>query len=179
MQDILEFKLELAQKHLAKIPNKIPSTHQKVLEENAESFLFFSSSVIEIVKRQINDKFEVFDRKNVFYIYALKKNLAGHGAQKQAKSTISDYFTTPKQTKSGVNAKKSSLWRLQSLRNQAMHGSIIQKHGKHLVFSYTIHDVNSEFQFLQKTQNPHKYFDRLLTDLQEFTAKISAIIESA
>jgi hypothetical protein len=178
MENHLEFKLEATQRFLAKIPTKIPTStkQQRILEENSEAFLFFASGVIEIVKRQINDRFEIFDKENIFYIHGLRKQLSDQGIQKKTKSAISHYFTTPKYTKSKINTTKSSLWRLQSLRNQAMHGNIIKIYDNSLVFLYTIRDGKTSRQFIQKTTNPHRYFGEIFSDLRGFTAKIHTIL---
>lgn len=146
------------------------------LEENAFVFLFFASSVIEIVKRHINDTFEIFDKENVFYIHGLRKNLADHGIQKKIKNIIIDYFSTPQRIGIVTNVKKSSLWRLQSLRNQAMHGNIIRVSNDVLLFSYTIHDGKNH-RFIQKSRNPQKYFGQIFDDLVEFTEKALQICQ--
>ena len=181
MKNQLEFKLKIAQKFISKIPSKIPTNvrQRNAMEENSEAFLFFASGVIELVKKQINDKFEIFDRKNVFYIHGLRKHLSDNGAQKKTKSAISCYFTTPKHTKSKTAFSKSSLWKLQALRNQAMHGNIIRIQGNSLMFLYTIHDKNGTYHITQKTKNPHKYFGQLLVELEKFTSQILIIIQSA
>lgn len=177
MEDQTLFKLKIAQRYLAKIPKTVPKNtlQQQKLEENAEVFVFFASSIIEILKREINDRFEIFDKKNIFYIHGLRKNLANSGAQKKTKSAIASYFTTPKHTKNKVDVTKSGLWRLQALRNQAMHGSIIVYDGRFLVFSYTIHD-KTNYRFVQKTQNPQRYFGQILHDLERFMTQIRTIL---
>ncbi|NDB32232.1 MAG: hypothetical protein EB163_01625 [Nitrososphaeria archaeon] len=176
--DELEFKIKTAAKFLAKIPDFVPARQEQELEENTQGFLFFASGGIEIVKRSINDKFGIFDRKNVFYIHGLRKNLSDKGAQKRAKTIISNYFSTPRQLKSRIDVSKSSLWRLQSLRNQAMHGNMINIHGKTMTFSYTIHQGQNTYYFVQKTQNPHRYFTHMLDNLEKFTTQIDAILQS-
>lgn len=63
MKSPLEFKLYASKTFLGKIPITVPKentiAHQN-LETNTSAFLFFSSGVIEIIKRQINDRFEIF-----------------------------------------------------------------------------------------------------------------------
>ena len=73
--DEIQFKLRAAEKFLAKIPNAVPKNTREIekLEENSGAFLFFASSIIEIIKRQINDEFEIFDKENVFYIHGIRK----------------------------------------------------------------------------------------------------------
>lgn len=102
----------MARKFLDKIPESTPKNHaqQMKLEENASAFLFFASSVIEIVKRHINDTFGIFDKKNVFYMHGLRKNLANSGIQKKTKNTIADYFSVPQRIGAITNVNKSSLW---------------------------------------------------------------------
>ena len=175
--DEIQFKLDTAEKFLSKIPCHIPKTQKELerLEENSEAFLFFASGAIEILKRQINDKFQVFDAKNVFYIHGLRKNLANSGSQKKIKDAITSCFTTPT-IKPKINTSKSSLWRLQTLRNQAMHGNIINQSGRFLVFTYTIHEGKTISEFVQKTQDPHKYFEQILINLKKFTAQVCRIL---
>ena len=175
----MEFKIKTARKFLDKIPQTIPKNHaqQMKLEENASAFLFFASSVIEIVKRHINDTFEIFDKKNVFYMHGLRKNLANSGIQKKAKNAIADYFSVPQHIGTITNVSKSSLWRLQALRNQAMHGSIIQVSKGSLFFPYTIHD-GKNYKFVQKSKNPQKYFGQIFDDLVEFTEKALQICQT-
>jgi hypothetical protein len=176
--DEIQFKLRAAEKFLAKIPNAVPKNTRETekLEENSEGFLFFAASVIELAKRQINNRFEIFDRKNVFYIHGLRKSLANSGTQGMAKDTIASYFSTPRQTKSKTDVSKSSLWILQSLRNQAMHGKIIQAQGRFLMFTYTTREDKTALEFVQKTQNPHKYFGQILVRLKKFLVKICKIL---
>lgn len=179
--DELEFKIKIARKFLAAIPDFVPANakQKQTLEENTQGFLFFASGGIEIVKRRINDRFEIFNRNNVFYIHGLRKNLSDNGAQKRAKTAISNYFSTPKQINTRIDVDKSSLWRLQSLRNQAMHGNMINIDGKTLVFPYTIHQDKNTYCFVQKTRNPHRYFAQMLDNLEKFTARINTILQSA
>jgi hypothetical protein len=169
----------MARKFLDKIPESTPKNHaqQMKLEENASAFLFFASSVIEIVKRHINDTFRIFDKKNVFYMHGLRKNLANSGIQKKTKNTIADYFSVPQRTGTVTNVNKSSLWRLQALRNQAMHGNIIQVSNGALFFPYTIHD-GKNYGFIQKSKNPQKYFEQIFDDLVEFTERALQICQT-
>lgn len=177
----LEFRMELTRRFLIKIPDKTPKqgtiAHQR-LETNVDVFLFFASSVIEIVKRQINDKFEVFDSENIFYIHGLKKNLNKSRIQKKASNIIGNYFTTPQYTKSRLDVSKSGLWRLQTLRNQAMHGNIIKISNGKLFFSYTTHGEKNH-HFVQRAQNPRRYFVQIFCDLVEFVQKIQVLLKCA
>jgi hypothetical protein len=175
----LEFKIKTARKFLDKIPESIPKNHaqQMKLEENASAFLFFASGVIEIVKRRINDTFGIFDKKNVFYMHGLRKNLANSGIQKKAKKAIADYFSVPKRIGTITNPNKISLWRLQALRNQAMHGNIIQISNGTLLFSYTVHG-GENYEFVQKSKNPQKYFGQIFDDLVEFTERTLEICQT-
>ncbi|MGQ0605468.1 MAG: hypothetical protein ACT4OD_00730 [Candidatus Nitrosotenuis sp.] len=170
--DPIDFKLKIVKKILAKIPDKTPkenSAQQMKLEVNAAMFLFFASSVVEMIKRHINDTFEIFDSENVFYIHGLRKNLGNSDAQKKVKQIIANYFTTPQHTKSRIDTCKSSLWKLQVLRNQAMHGNIIKIGNGQLFFSYTIHDGKNHYKFVQRTHRPQKYFGWIFDELNHFT----------
>lgn len=177
--DAAQFKIAMARYHLNKIPRATPrnDSGRIKLETNAEMFLFFSSSVIEIVKRQINSKFEIFDDKNVFYIHGIRKNLANSGIQKMVKCQIENYFTTPHHIGPRLDLTKSSLWRLQALRNQAMHGTVITPHNQAILLSYTVHDGKKSHAFMQKTKNPRRYFEQIFSSLLHFRAEISKIIE--
>ena len=181
MDKQIQFKLDAAEKFLSKIPKKAPKNHTELqkMEENSEAFLFFASGVIEIVKRQINDKFEIFDRQNVFYIHGLRKNLTDSGPQKKVKETIGNYFTAPKYTGVRVDVTKSSLWRLQALRNQAMHGNIIKVQGQVLAFTYAIHQGRTIHEFVQKTRYPQRYFEQILHQLKKFTAQTCKILSKS
>lgn len=180
MVDPIQFKLDVAQKYLAKIPDRIPknATQQAKMEENAQAFLFFASGVIELLKRKINDKFKIFDPDNVFYIYGLQKNLKNSGAQKAVKRQILDYFSTPKITPK-INHSKSNLWRLQALRNQAMHGNIIKVSGQYIEFTYNMHQGEGHSQFGQRTKTPHRYFGQLLQSINRFTTETLTLLEKS
>ena len=178
MEEQIQFKIRVSEKYLAKILKTLPRNNieQSRLEENSQAFLFFASGVIEILKRQINDRFGIFDKQNVFYIYGLQKNLQNFGIQKKVKKKISDYFTTPVITPK-INQSKSGLWKLQALRNQAMHGNVISVSGQYLKFSYTVHTGRQHMHFTQKTKNPNAYFQRILQDLKKFSTNMEEMLE--
>lgn len=184
--DPVDFKITVAKHFLHKIPNKIPNKDLDyfLFETNAETFLFFCSSSVDIVKREINEKFKLFDKENVFYIHGIRKKLSDSGDQKKTKQIIADYFTTPthaKTTKSGWNTKQSSLWRLQILRNQATHGHVLKKtsDGKSLSFVYSVREYKKHgktpYLLKELTKNPKKYFGEIFDDLCEFVKKTRKI----
>jgi hypothetical protein len=186
ISDPVDFKLTVARHFLYKIPDKIPaqSLDYFLFEANVDAFLFFCSSSIDIVKREINEKFKLFDKENVFYIHGVRKKLADSGEQKKTKQVIADYFTTPthaKTTKSGWNTEQSSLWRLQILRNQVAHGNVLKKtkDGKTLSFVYTIREYKKQkmppYLLKELTKNPRKYFVEIFDDLCEFVKKTRKI----
>ena len=182
MEEQIQFKIRVSEKYLAKIPKTLPRNNieKSRLEENSQAFLFFASGVIEILKRQINDRFGIFDKQNVFYIYGLQKNLQNFGIQKKVKKKISDYFTTPVITPvitPKINQSKSGLWKLQALRNQAMHGNVISVSGQYLKFSYTVHTGRQHMHFTQKTKNPNAYFQRILQDLKKFSSNMEEMLK--
>lgn len=186
VSDPIQFKLAMAKHFLDKIPRKIPESYhdRMALEANIDSFLFFASSVIDVIKREINEKFELFDKDNVFYIHGLRKQLADSGKQKMVKKIIADYFTTPSRkqdAKSSLNTKQSSLWRLQILRNKVTHGHILKsKVGKTLKITYTVRQYKQRgelsFEFEESVQNPKKYFGQIFEDLTDFVKKTRKII---
>lgn len=183
-QDPVLFKLALARHFLSKIPKKVPqSTHDcLILEANMDSFLFFASSVIDVIKREINEKFEIFDKDNVFYIHGIRKQLANTGKQGLVKKIIASYFTTPTKNKSQKwNTKHSGLWKLQILRNKATHGYIMQPHSKKAIkITYTIRQykrLGESFEFDDTVQDPRKYFEGFLSDLERFAIKTRKVIQ--
>jgi hypothetical protein len=188
ISDPLDFKLLVAKHFLRKIPNKIPTQDLDyfLLEANVDMFLFFCSSAIDVIKREINEKFELFDKENVFYIHGIRKMLAYSGVQKKIKGIIADYFTTPSHSttvKSGWDVRRSSLWRLQILRNRVTHGHILSKtkNGKSLEFVYTVRQYkkqnNIPYDLKEQTQNPREYFEEIFDDLCEFVKKTRKITQ--
>jgi hypothetical protein len=182
IDDPLSFKLVIAKRFLNMIPNKLPQKKSELLhlEANIDAFVFFSASVIDVIKRQINDEFELFDKDNVFYIHGIRKKLADSGNQKKIKQIIANYFTIPalirKNGRTILDATQSSLWRLQVLRNQAAHGHIIKMNGKEIIFVYTVHEYKNHnkkpYALKEPTRNPRKYLDVIFDDLCEFATKI-------
>ncbi|HWP78057.1 MAG TPA: hypothetical protein VNL34_00220 [Candidatus Nitrosotenuis sp.] len=183
-QDPVLFKLALARHFLNTISKKVPqSTHDcLILEANIDSFLFFASSVIDVIKREINEKFEIFDKDNVFYIHGIRKQLADTGKQGLVKKIIASYFTTPTKNKSQKwNTKHSGLWKLQILRNKATHGYIIQPLSKKAIkITYTVRQYKrpgESFEFDDTVQDPRKYFEGFFSDLVSFVIKTRKVIQ--
>lgn len=183
-QDPVLFKLVLAKHFLNKIPSKLPqSVHDRLmLEANIDSFLFFASSVIDVIKREINEKFEIFDKDNVFYIHGIRKQLADTGKQGLVKKIIASYFTTPTKNRSQkLNTKYSGLWRLQILRNKVTHGHIIQPSNKKTIkITYTVRQYKKHgesFEFDETAQNPRRYFEDIFNDLENFVIKTRKVIQ--
>jgi len=69
------------------------------------------------------------------------------------------------------------LWKLQALRNQAMHGNVISVSGQYLKFSYTVHTGRQHMHFTQKTKNPNAYFQRILQDLKKFSTNMEEMLK--
>ena len=186
ISDPVRFKMSMAKHFLEKIPKKMPESDIKrmALEADIDSFLFFASSVIDVVKREINNEFELFDQENVFYIHGIRKKLADSGKQKKVKKIIADYFSTPskKQTaKSNINTRQSSLWRLQILRNKATHGYILRSRDREsLKIVYTIRHHGQhgglQFCFEEDVRNPQKYFGGIFSDLSCFVRKTRKLV---
>lgn len=184
LSDPAGFKLSIANHFLKKIPKKIPRScaGRSTLEVNIDSFLFFASSVIDVIKREINDEFELFDKENVFYIHGIKKHLSDSGKQKQVKKIISSYFTAPtKENGNRWNTKQSSLWRLQILRNKVTHGHILKPADKKTIkITYSIPQYRKlgdpDFGFEENIKNPHLYFAQIFEDLDKFVRKTRKIL---
>ncbi len=176
--DPLTFKITAANHVLTNIAKKLPKNiaEKNKLELHVQEFLFFASGAIEVIKREINSRFEIFDKENVFYIYGLKKHLLDDGIQGKIKETISNYFSTPEYNYE-LDTKNSSLWRLQTLRNQAMHGNIIKIIRNKLHFKYTIRtDKEHVIIFVESTENPYRYFKQLFDELCNFIIKTKKIM---
>ncbi|HXG74621.1 MAG TPA: hypothetical protein VNK44_07380 [Candidatus Nitrosotenuis sp.] len=185
-QDPVLFKLALAKHFLDKIPKKVPQSvsGSLTLEANVDSFLFFASSVIDVIKREINEKFEIFDKDNVFYIHGIRKQLADTGKQGLVKRAIASYFTTPTKNRSQKwDTKRSGLWKLQILRNKATHGHIMQPSDKKTIrIRYTIRQfkkLGESFEFEEMVQDPRRYFEDIFADLEKFVIKIRKIIQKS
>lgn len=177
VNDILAFKITTAAHFLAKIPMTLPERDTQTirLEVYAEAFLFFSSSVIDVIKKEINEKFQVFNKENVYYMHGFVKHLSDLGQQGEVKKAITRYFTTPTAEGRHVITKNSGLWKLQALRNQAMHGRVISMTEGMLCFQYTIRDVQREkppIKFVQTTRNPNRYFSNMHADLSGFISRV-------
>lgn len=177
--DPLTFKLTAASHCLLNMKQTLPTTitSKNRLELQAQMFLFFSASAIEIMKREINAKFDIFDEKNVFYIHGLKKHLSDDGMQGKVKKIISAYFSIPKYDEK-LDTKNSTLWRLQILRNQAMHGNIINIVKKKTRFRYTIRNGEKLTVFVESTDNPYEYFEQMFDNLCNFVSEIKKITNS-
>jgi hypothetical protein len=183
-QDPVLFKITLARHFLNKIPKKIPqSTHDRlILEANVDSFLFFAASVVDVMKREINKKFEIFDNDNVFYIHGIRKQLADTGKQGLVKKIIASYFTAPTKNRSQkLNTEYSVLWKLQILRNKVTHGHILQAGGKKIIkITYTVRQYkrfDGTFEFDETVQNPRKYFGEIFDNLEDFVIKTRKVIQ--
>jgi hypothetical protein len=186
ISDPVNFKISMAKHFLEKIPKKMPESNLKrmALEADIDSFLFFASSVIDVIKREINEEFELFDKENVFYIHGLRKKLADTGKQKKVKKIIADYFTTPtkkKNPRSEPNTRQSGLWRLQVLRNKVTHGHILKsKDRESLKILYAVRQYKSRdeppFYFEEDVKNPQKYFGLIFSDLRDFAKKTRRVI---
>ncbi|MEM3076200.1 MAG: hypothetical protein QXW38_01085 [Candidatus Nitrosotenuis sp.] len=183
-QDPVLFKLTLAKHFLNKIPNKVPQSvcDRLMLEANIDSFLFFASSVIDVIKREINEKFEIFDKDNVFYIHGIRKQLTDTGKQGRVKKIIASYFTTPIKNRSQKwNKKHSRLWRLQILRNKITHGYIVQPSNKKTIkITYTVRQYkkhDESFEFDEIVQNPRRYFEDIFNGLENFVIKTRKVIQ--
>jgi hypothetical protein len=191
--DPIDHRLTIVRHFLGKITQMIPkenSFEHFLLETDIDVFLFFSSSVIDMIKIEINNRFDLFDKENVFYIHGIRKKLGNFGIQKQVKDTIAKYFSIPVynehldpdtksrriiKTKQGhFDATDSTLWELQVLRNQATHGRILNITDCKVSLNFTIRGLNGsekpKYQII--IENPNEYFLHIFENLECFVKQI-------
>lgn len=191
--DPVDFKLTISRHFLDKIPPCIPkesSLEHFLLETNVDCFLFFSSSVVDVIKIEINNRFDLFDKDNVFYIHGIRKKLGNIGVQKQVKDVIARYFSTPiwhdgqepsaksspVQTDHGhFDLTNSTLWELQILRNKAIHGRIIDKSNGQINLDFTVRDLRGNPKYRITIENPNKYFSGIFESLARFVEQMRII----
>lgn len=189
IEDPVGFRLSVAKHFLDKIPASIPnenSLEHFLLETNVDCFLFFSSSITDVVKIEINNRFDLFDKDNVFYIHGIRKKLGNTGAQKQVKDTIARYFSTPMRhdgqnagIKSGLvhteqgyfDATNSALWELQVLRNKVAHGRIANISNGQISLDFTIRDRENP-KYRRTIENPNAYFSGIFERLTSFVEQV-------
>lgn len=185
--DPVECRLAVARHFLGKITPEIPkenSLEHFLLETNIDAFLFFSSSVIDMIKVEINDRFDLFDKENVFYIHGIRKKLADSGIQKQVKDAIAGYFSVPTYRQSDPDAKpghghfdttNSSLWELQTLRNKVTHGKILNITDCKVILEFTVRDPRGKKKqpkYQITVENPEEYFVQIFNNLALFVKQI-------
>jgi len=188
--DQVDCRLVIAKNFLDRIAPSIPkenSFEHFLLETNIDAFLFFSSSVIDMIKVEINNKFNLFDKENVFYIHGIRKRLDSSGIQKQIKDVIAKYFSVPTyyeqpDTKSRrietdigyFDAASSTLWELQTLRNKAVHGKILNVIDHKVSIDFTIRgsDRQKNPKYTITVENPNEYFLQIFNNLSSFVRQI-------
>ena len=140
--DKTDYKLIIAKKFLQKIKSNVPLDFDKEhfeLEYFSESFVLFAGSVIEILKQEINDKFNCYPRKEYkgyiipveeglrekhfseFTLRSLITKLKNRGEQKQVKDVLLKYFSKPRKTRGQWDFSNSKLWQLWELRSHIAH----------------------------------------------------------
>lgn len=188
--DQIDCRLVIAKNFLGRITPSIPkenSFEHFLLETNVDAFLFFSSSVIDMIKVEINNKFSLFDKENVFYIHGIRKRLDNSGIQKQIKDIIAKYFSVPTchehaETESGLikseagyfDTTSSTLWELQTLRNKAVHGKILNIIDHKVSIDFTIRDSGRQknSKYIVTVENPNEYFLQIFNNLSSFVRQI-------
>lgn len=190
MCDQIDCRLTMAKSFLGRITPSVPkvnSFEHFLLEAHVDAFLFFSSSVIDMIKVEINDKFNLFDKENVFYIHGIRKRLDDSGIQKQIKDIIAEYFSTPSHCEQSdtkprrvetdigyFDATHSTLWELQTLRNKAVHGKILDIVDHKISIDFTIRDSSMQEtpKYLVTAENPAEYFLQIFNNLASFVRQI-------
>ncbi len=190
--DQIDCRLTIARHFLDKITPSIPkenSFEHFLLEANVDAFLFFSSSVIDMIKVEINNKFNLFDKENVFYIHGIRKRLGDSGIQRQVKEAIAKYFSIPtyyeqshsdtksrciKTNQGYFDATDSTLWELQILRNKAIHGKIINITDHKVSLDFTIRNssMHENPKYLVTIENPNVFFLQIFNNLASFAKQI-------
>lgn len=189
--DPIDCRLVIARHFLGKIMSSIPkenSFEHFLLEADIDAFLFFSSSVIDMIKVEINDRFDLFDRENVFYIHGIRKKLGNFGIQKQVKDIIAKYFSVPAREQSDLKAESrrintdqgyfdatnSTLWELQTLRNKVTHGKILNISDHKTTLDFIIRDSKGpdspKYQVI--IENPREYFLQIFNSLACFVDQV-------
>ncbi len=188
MSDQIDGRLVIAKNFLDRIATSVPkqgSFEHFLLETNAGAFLFFSSSVIDMIKVEINNKFNLFDKENVFYIHGIRKKLGGSGIQKQTKDVIAKYFSVPtyhepssagqvhgKTDLEYFDAANSALWELQAMRNKAVHGKIFNAVDQKISIDFTVRDSDAQKKYTVTVENPNEYFLQMFNSLASFVRQI-------
>jgi len=190
--DPIDNRLTIAKHFLGKITPSIPkenSFEHFLLEVNIDAFLFFSSSVIDMIKVEINDRFDLFDKENVFYIHGIRKKLGNSGIQKQVKDTIAKYLSVPtherlcfearsrhiKTDQGHFDATNSTLWELQILRNKVTHGKILNITDHKITLDFTIRgfkELKNPPKYQVTIENPKEYFGQMFNNLTCFVKQI-------
>jgi len=193
IRDQIDCRLIIARHFLDKITPSIPkenSFEHFLLETNIDAFLFFSSSVIDMIKVEINNRFNLFDKENVFYIHGIRKKLGNSEIQRQVKDVIAKYFSIPvhhEQSHSNTESRRtiktdqgyfdaasSTLLELQTLRNKAVHGKVlnITEHGIDLEFTIRHSGMRKNPKYLVTIENPNEYFLQIFNNLSSFVEQI-------
>jgi hypothetical protein len=177
-EDPVKVRLAIVQHIVNRIPENIVNEYTDLmeLETRVAEFLFFGASVIDIIKREINDRFQTFDRENVYYIYGFTKHLPNDKDGIKIKRIIFSYFSIP-----SINERtpmvRSMLWKMQQLRNQASHGSIIAIVENRIRFTFTIRNSKDQttYKIKETTARPRHYFKRIFKELCAFVVEIRKV----
>lgn len=190
MRNQIDCRLVVAKDFLDRITQSIPkesSFEHLLLETNVDAFLFFASSVIDMIKVEINNRFNLFDSENVFYIHGIRKKLGSSGIQKQTKDVIAEYFsaptgdgqtdTKPRHVKTDIgyfDATRSTLWELQALRNKAVHGKTLSIADHKASVEFTIRGAGTQKnpKYTVTIENPNEYFLQIFNNLTSFVRQI-------
>lgn len=190
--DPIDCRLVIARHFLDKITPSIPKENGSehfLLEVNIDAFLFFSSSVIDMIKIELNNRFDLFDKENVFYIHGIRKKLGNAGIQGQVKDVIAKYFSIPTREQLDLNTKSrrintdhgyfdaanSTLWELQVLRNKVTHGKILNIKDSKITLDFIIRDPKgpkNSPKYQVVVENPREYFLQIFNSLTCFVEQV-------
>lgn len=195
--DPTDFKLVLAKKFLEKTDFSVEfnlNKNQFNLELCSEAFLFFASSVTEILTNEINERFQIYQRQQYqmkslnlssfpdetkypdFTIYDIRDRLDQSIVdQKKVYDLIIKYFEIPTRIGENWNTNNSSLWFLRELRNHVAHERILNKHYNIIIGGDTESNANYLFRFrIEKPRNNDKgiFLVNVVSNPKNFFQKI-------
>jgi len=180
--DKTDHKLTIARYHLNRVENKVSynfDLHHFNQEYHLESFVIFSTMVIEALCVEINEAFNFDERLRIDKIISKLQNPTDK-KQEDILNVISDYFSRPS-LDLPLNVplpNNTILWQLRKIRNRIAHFGIFNRAitaGSHT--EYLIRFPRDDGKVIEKTINsPRDEFEIYFEKLVEFRDKIRKII---
>lgn len=180
--DRTDHKLTLARFHLNRVENKVSynfDLHHFNQEYHLESFVIFSTMVIEALCIEIDKEFNFNETSRIEDIISELKNSTDKKQQDILK-IINDYFSRPpvQLTIDAPLPSNTILWQLRNIRNRIAHFGIFNRMvvaGSHT--KYLIRFPRDDGKVLERTtDSPRDLFEIYFEKLVEFREKIRKII---